>query len=87
MEDNYNPKPVIIAHYSEPCEPIDADERKNFEPIEDGREELDQLIKEFSDVLTEKLGCTKVYEHKIETNSEIPVRQKPYKLSPNKKVA
>ena len=82
--DNYNPKPVIVAHYSEPREPIGADERKNFE---EGREELDQLIKEFSDVLTEKLGCTKVYEHKIETNSEIPVRQKPYKLSPTKKVA
>ena len=87
VEDNYDPESVIVAHYSEPCEPIDADERKDFEPIEEGREELEQLIKEFSDVLTEKLGCTKVYEHKIETNSHIPVRQKPYKLSPNKKVA
>ena len=44
MEDNYNPKPVIVAHYSEPCEHIDADERKDFEPIEEGPEELDQLI-------------------------------------------
>ena len=87
MEDNYNPKLVIVAHYSEPSELIDADERKDFELIEEGREELEQLIKEFSDVLSEKLGCTKVYEHKIETDSDIPVRQKPYKLSPNKKMA
>ena len=87
MEDNYNPKPVTAAHYGEPCELIDADEQKGFELIEEGLEELDELIKEFSDVLTEKLGCTKVYEHKIETNSDIPIRQKPYKLSPDKKVA
>ena len=26
VEDNYNPIPVIAAHYSKPCEPIDADE-------------------------------------------------------------
>ena len=87
VEDNYNSKPVIVTHYSEPCEPIDADERKDFELIEEGVEELEQLIKEFSDFFTEKLGCTNVYEHKIETDSDIPVRQKPYKLSPNKKVA
>ena len=86
VEDNYNPKPVIVTHHSEPCEPIDADERKDFELIEEGREELEQLIKEFSDVFTEKFGCTKVYEHKIETNSDIPVGQKPYKLSPSMKV-
>ena len=77
MEDNYNHKPVIVAHYSEPCEPIDVNERKDFELIEEGRGELEQLIKEFSDVLIEKLGCTKVYEHKLEINSDIPVRQKP----------
>ena len=45
------------------------------------------MIEEFSDVRTEKLGCTKVYEHKIDTVSDILIRQKPHKLSPYKKAA
>ena len=45
------------------------------------------MIEEFSDVRTEKLGCTKVYEHKIDTFSDILIRQKPHKLSPYKKAA
>nr|CAD7424998.1 unnamed protein product [Timema monikensis] len=42
------------------------------------------LMKEFPDVLTSKIGCTDIMTHSIELNNLTPVRSKPYYYAPPK---
>ena len=45
---------------------------------------MQKLIKEFSSVLTPKLGLTKLIEYKINLSDQKVIRLPPYKLSPHK---
>lgn len=40
--------------------------------------EMQELCKEFSDILTNQPGCTDIVKHKIELTVEGPVRERPY---------
>ena len=48
------------------------------------RMRIQKLIKEFSTVLTPKLGLTKLIEYKINLSDHKVIRLPPYKLSPPK---
>ena len=48
------------------------------------RMRIHKLIKEFSSVLTPKLGLTKLIEYKINLSDQKVIRLPPYKLSPPK---
>ena len=44
------------------------------------KEEMELLLEEFNDVLQDKPGRTDMAEHSIETGTETPVRQLPYRI-------
>ncbi|XP_069972952.1 uncharacterized protein [Penaeus vannamei] len=73
-EDNYNNncKPVYFE--------TDSDNNINIgsELSESQVDDLKVILKEFSDVLTNKSGLTDSIEHAIHMNTDKPVRQKPY---------
>ena len=48
------------------------------------REKLEQLIHQYPDVLTAKLGLTNILEYEIQLLDQTPVRLAPYRLSPPK---
>ena len=52
------------------------------------KRELDELLKEFSEVLADKtdpLGTTDRITHAIDIGDERPIRQQPYRLSSSQK--
>src|SRR5439155_19853 len=46
------------------------------------QDQIESLIKEFPDVLTDKVGRVAVVKHKIIMTAEAPFKSKPYKASP-----
>lgn len=46
------------------------------------REKLNQVIKQFSTLVSDKLGCTDLITHKIEVTCSDPFRKRPFLLSP-----
>ena len=46
----------------------------------DQRQQLQQILTEFSEVLQNKPGHTKLVEHRIETGTSCPVKLPPYRL-------
>ncbi|XP_069973556.1 uncharacterized protein [Penaeus vannamei] len=68
------------------CKPVyfetDSDNSINIgsESSESQVDDLKVILKEFSDVLTDKPGLTDSIEHVIHLNTDKPVRQKPYPI-------
>lgn len=68
------------------CKPVyfetDSDNNINIgsESSESQVDDLKVILKEFSDVLTDKPGLTDSIEHVIHMNTDKPVRQKPYPI-------
>ena len=58
--------------------PSDVNVSADLSPAE--KEQVSSLLIEFSDVLSDVPGCTKLMEHKIMTTSDTPVRLKPYPI-------
>ncbi len=50
----------------------------------DGKCQLKQLLKRNTQVCTSRLGQTNVLKHRIYTNQPVPIKQKPYRMSPGK---
>jgi hypothetical protein len=48
------------------------------------RARLESLIKQYPDVLSDKLGLTHLMEYEIQPIDKTPVRLPPYRLSPSK---
>lgn len=48
-----------------------------------GKRQLLYQLGENSDVCTDKLGCTGVLQHKIFLTHQVPIKQKPYRVSPS----
>ena len=71
-EDIENPLPV-------PHESVD-DIRMDSLLTEGQKQQLNDLCKEFDDVLTDVPGRTSVIEHKVVLNSETPVYKRPYTM-------
>lgn len=74
-------EPIIKSPKTQSC-------YKPYPLTDSQRNELDEILREFQDVLADKddpLGQTDRVEHKIITEHEIPIRQKPYRLSPAQK--
>ena len=52
----------------------------NKELSSEQKRELENLLKEFSDVLKDEPGRTTIAEHTLETGAATPIRQPPYRL-------
>ncbi len=50
----------------------------------DGKCQLKQLLERNTQVCTSRLGQTNVLKHRIYTNQPVPIKQKPYRMSPGK---
>ncbi len=50
----------------------------------DGKCQLQQLLERNTQVCTSQLGRTNVLKHRIYTNQPVPIKQKPYRMSPVK---
>lgn len=56
-----------------------------YTPVYDFRKQsLLCQLKKNSDVCTTRLGCTNVLTHKIYLSHDVPIKQKPYRVSPAK---
>lgn len=73
--DNIDEEDVLLWDDSPEGQPTTGEQLSDSQ-----RQQLQDLLKEFSDVMQNKLGLTDLTEHKIDTGSANPVRLPPYRL-------
>ena len=51
---------------------------QSWHDVHDQYQDVNGILSSYTDVLTDKPGCTNVIKHRVLTVDEIPVRQKAY---------
>lgn len=58
----------------------------NAHLMDKDKQRLQELLESYPEVCTHKAGRTEVFQHQIHTTSPVPIKQRPYHMSPTKQI-